>query len=62
MCCTNGKIFSLFYDFEPWSEKWDAKVKVLCMLRYENQLVMTSAILISKVQPCPISSGIVQGT
>ena len=30
-------------------------VKVESLLRYENQLVMASAILISKVQPCPTS-------
>ena len=48
-------------SLESWFENWgppSVKVKRARLLRYEKSISVTSAILISKVQPCPTSSGV----
>ena len=46
-------------SLESSFENWDPSVKVerASLWRYEKSICVTSAILISKVQPCPTSSG-----
>jgi len=44
-------------SLESWFENF--KIKEVHLLRYENQLVTTSAILINNVQSCPTSSSTV---
>ena len=56
------KLFSFFYDRpQPWILIWklgptSVKVERASLLRYKKSISVTSAILISKVQPCPTSS------
>ena len=50
-------------SLESWFENWgptSVQVERASLLRYEKSISVTSAILISKVQPCPTASGSTQ--